>query len=156
MSGLNKVFLLGNIGQDPDFRFTTGGAALLKLRLATNESYVDKNKQRQERTEWHSVLIWGARGEALSKFLKKGERVFVEGSLRTSSYEVDGIKKYKTEIHASDIILAGSAKGTGAKGDAPKSKPRSMTSAGVATSPEPEPMEDFGNFAPSEDDEIPF
>ncbi|MCW5835966.1 MAG: single-stranded DNA-binding protein, partial [Labilithrix sp.] len=105
--GLNKVMLLGNLGADPELRVTQGGQAILKLRLATTETYLDRNNTRQERTEWHSVTLWGKRGEALSKFLTKGERVFVEGSLRTSSYEKDGEKRYRTEIVASNIILGG-------------------------------------------------
>lgn len=106
--GLNKCMLLGNLGADPELNFTQGGTAVLKIRLATTESYLDRDKQRQERTEWHSVTVWGKRGEALSKFLRKGNRIFVEGGIRTSSYEDrEGVKRYKTEIVASNIILAG-------------------------------------------------
>jgi len=112
--GLNKVMLLGNLGADPELKMTQGGQAVLKLRLATTESYLDRNNTRQERTEWHSVTLWGKRGEALAKFLTKGERIFVEGSLRTSSYEKDGEKRYRTEINANNIILAGRGKGAGA------------------------------------------
>src|SRR5262249_49521271 len=111
--GLNRVLLLGNLGADPELRVTQGGQAILKLRLATTESYLDRNNTRQERTEWHSVTLWGKRGEALSKFLTKGERIFVEGSLRTSSYEKDGEKRYRTEVVASNIILGGRGKGEG-------------------------------------------
>ena len=112
--GLNKVMLLGNLGADPELKMTQGGQSVLKLRLATTETYLDKNQTRQERTEWHSVTLWGKRGEALAKFLTKGERIFVEGSLRTSSYEKNGEKRYSTEINASNIILAGRGKGAGA------------------------------------------
>ena len=111
--GLNKVMLLGNLGADPELKMTQGGQSVLKLRLATTETYLDKNQTRQERTEWHSVTMWGKRGEALAKFLTKGERIFVEGSLRTSSYEKNGEKRYSTEINASNIILAGRGKGAG-------------------------------------------
>jgi len=83
--GLNKVMLLGNLGADPELKMTSGGQAVLKMRLATTETYLDRNKQRQERTEWHSVVLWGKRAEALSRFLSKGSRIFVEGGLRTSS-----------------------------------------------------------------------
>ena len=85
--GLNRVMLLGNLGADPELRTTNGGQSVLKLRLATTESYLDRNRVRQERTEWHSVVIWGRRAEALSRFLSKGTKLFVEGGLRTSSYE---------------------------------------------------------------------
>lgn len=105
--GLNKVMLLGNLGADPELRMTSGGQAVLNLRVACSESYLDKDKQRQERTEWVSVTVWGKRGEALAKLLAKGSRVFVEGGLRTSSYEKDGEKRYKTEVVASNVILAG-------------------------------------------------
>lgn len=107
--GLNRVLLLGNLGQDPELRMTSGGQAVLKMRLATSESYLDKNKVRQERTEWHSVIVWGRRAEGLGKFLSKGMRIFVEGAIRTSSYEQDGFKRYRTEVVAQNVIVAGSA-----------------------------------------------
>jgi single-strand DNA-binding protein len=107
--GLNRVLLLGNLGQDPELRMTSNGQAVLKMRLATTESYVDRNRVRQERTEWHSVTVWGKRAEALGKFLTKGTRLFIEGGLRTSSYEDrEGNKRYRTEVVASNVILAGS------------------------------------------------
>jgi single-strand DNA-binding protein len=110
--GLNKVMLMGNLGADPELRVTSGGQSVLKLRLATSETYLDKNRVRQERTEWHSVVVWGKRAEALSKFLTKGSRLFVEGGLRTSSYDdKEGHKRYRTEIVANNIILAGSGGG---------------------------------------------
>lgn len=106
--GLNRVLLFGNLGADPELRSTSGGQSVLNLRLATSESWLDKNRVRQERTEWHSVVVWGKRAEALSKFLAKGARVFVEGSLRTSSYEDrEGNKRYRTEVVAQNIILGG-------------------------------------------------
>jgi single-strand DNA-binding protein len=112
--GLNRVMLLGNLGADPELRFTQSGQAVLNMRLATTESYLDKNKVRQERTDWHNVVLWGKRGEALAKFLTKGTTIFVEGGLRTSSYDdKEGNKRYKTEIHASNIILAGRGRGGG-------------------------------------------
>ena len=112
--GLNRVMLLGNLGADPELKMTSGGQAVLKLRLATSETYLDRNKVRQERTEWHSVVVWGKRAEALGKFLTKGSRLFIEGGLRTSSYDdKEGNKKYRTEIVASNIILSGSGGGGG-------------------------------------------
>jgi single-strand DNA-binding protein len=120
--GLNRVMLLGNLGADPELRMTNGGQAVLKLRLATSETYLDRNKVRQERTEWHSVVVWGKRAEALAKFLAKGSRIFVEGGLRTSSYDdKDGNKRYKTEIVAQNIILSGGGRGgpRGAEGHGP-------------------------------------
>lgn len=115
--GLNRVMLMGNLGADPELRVTSGGQSVLKLRLATSETYLDKNRVKQERTEWHSVIVWGKRAEALSKFLTKGSRLFVEGGIRTSSYDdKDGNKRYKTEISANNIILAGNAGGAGGRG----------------------------------------
>lgn len=105
--GMNKVLLLGNLGADPELRYTTAGTAVLSFRVATTESWVDKNREQQERTEWHSVVLFGNRAEGLSRFLSKGSSVLVEGGLRTSSYEKDGQKRYKTEIHARDIFLTG-------------------------------------------------
>ncbi len=109
--GLNRVMLLGNLGADPELRFTQGGQAVLSLRLATTESYLDKDKVRRERTDWHTVVVWGKRGEALSKILGKGSSLFVEGSLRTSSYDDrDGNKRYKTEIVANNVITSRNAR----------------------------------------------
>src|SRR5258708_11172260 len=114
--GLNRVMLLGNLGADPELRYTQSGSAVLNMRLATTESYLDRNKVRQERTDWHSVVLWGKRGEALAKFLTKGSTVFIEGGLRTSSYDdKEGKKRYKTEVHATNLILAG-GRGRGGAG----------------------------------------
>jgi len=114
--GLNRVMLLGNLGADPELRFTQGGQAVLNLRLATTESYLDRDKVRRERTDWHSVVVWGKRGEALAKILGKGSSIFIEGSIRTSSYDdKEGNKRYKTEVVANNVILAG---GRGAGGRA--------------------------------------
>ncbi len=159
--GLNKVMLLGNLGADPELRMTQGGQAILKLRLATTESYLDKGGTRQERTEWHSITVWGKRGEALARILSKGAKIFVEGSLRTSSYEKDGEKRYRTEIIANNILLTGrrgegatesdemgarprapqasqvSARGTGSHASAPPSPPRRAATSVVRRSADP-------------------
>src|ERR1700734_3608894 len=113
--GLNRVMLIGNLGADPELRVTPGGQAVLKLRLATNESYMDRNNVRQERTEWHRVTVWGRRAEALGKFLQKGDSLFIEGRLSTSSYEKNGEKRYSTEVIANNIVLPGRGKGEGAR-----------------------------------------
>jgi single-strand DNA-binding protein len=108
-NGLNRVMLLGNLCADAELRTTSGGQAVLKLRLATNESYLDRDRQRKERVEYHSVTVWGRRAEALSRILQKGSSVFVEGSLHTSSYDdKDGNKRYRTEVVATNIIFGGS------------------------------------------------
>lgn len=135
--GLNRVILLGNLGADPELR-NVGESCVLNMRLATSETYLDRDKVKQERTEWHRVSLWGKRGEALSKFLKKGDRLLVEGSIRTSSYEKDGEKRYSTEINASNIVLSGSGGGGGSREGNPQDEPA-----------------DYGG-APADDDDIPF
>lgn len=116
--GLNRVMLLGNLGADPELRYTQGGQGVLNLRVATTESYLDRDRVRKERTDWHNVVVWGKRGEALSKILGKGSSLFIEGSLRTSSYEGrDGVKRYRTEINARNVLLTGSGRGRGSMGD---------------------------------------
>jgi single-strand DNA-binding protein len=153
--GLNRVFLLGNLGADPELRVTPGGQPVLKLRLATTESYLDKNNTRQERTEWHQVTVWGKRGEALSKFLTKGSSIFVEGRIQTSSYEKDGEKRYRTEIIANNIILSG---GRGRGGEARDEMPRERSypsGGGRAASAPPAPVPE-DDFAGGGEDEIPF
>ncbi len=103
--GLNKVLLVGNLGADPELRYTAAGQAVLNFRMATTESYLDREGNRQQRTDWHRVALWGKRGEALAQYLSCGRCVVVEGRLRTSSYEKDGQKRYSTEIVAHDIRL---------------------------------------------------
>lgn len=109
--GVNKVILLGNLGADPELKVTQSGQALLKLRLATSEKFKDKNETWQERTEWHSIALWGKRGEALAKFLQKGDRLYIEGRIQTTSYEKDGEKRYMTNIVANNVVLNGKGKG---------------------------------------------
>ena len=168
--GLNKVLLLGNLGADPELRVTPGGSAVLKLRLATTETYLDKNNTRQERTEWHQVTVWGKRGEALSKILSKGSSIFVEGGLRTSSYEKDGEKRYRTEIVANNIILAGGRRaggdqpyeGGGGGGRSERSYGGGGGGGGGGRAPAPQqapqqdPMDDYGGGFGGGDDDIPF
>lgn len=103
---MNMVTLLGNLGADPELRQTQAGP-VLKLRLATTDVYFDKDKNKQERTEWHNVTVWGRRGEGLARILVKGSRIFVRGRIQTSSYEKEGQKHYRAEIVAEDVLLAG-------------------------------------------------
>jgi single-strand DNA-binding protein len=113
--GLNRVTLIGNLGQDPELRFTQSNMGVLSLRMATTESYFDTTtKERKERTEWHTVVVWGKRGEALNKILSKGSRICIEGRLQTRSWEdKQGNKRYSTEINAQNVILLG-GRGEGA------------------------------------------
>jgi single-strand DNA-binding protein len=156
--GLNRVTLLGNLGADPELRMTSGGQAILKLRLATAESYLDKNQQRQERTEWHSITIWGKRGEALAKILTKGTAVYVEGALRTSSYEKDGEKRYRTEVVATNILLPGGGGGAGGArsgGGARDYGGRPPPPPPAAGAPKAAPQDNYDDYGGG-DDEIPF
>ncbi len=165
--GLNRVMLLGNLGADPELRMTSGGQAVLKLRLATSETYLDRNRQRQERTEWHNVVVWGKRAEALSKIISKGTRIFVEGGLRTSSYDDrEGNKRYRTEIVASNILLQGQGRGGPGGGGAPGGGGGGFRDAPMDDYPEgrvePEGYRPSSGPAPgadypeTEDDDIPF
>lgn len=145
--GLNRVTILGNLGADPELRATQSGQAILKLRVATTESYLDKSNTRQERTEWHSVTLFGPRGEGLAKLLRKGERIYVEGGLRTTSYEKDGEKRYRTEIVASNVLLCGGAQHGGERGESQHQAPRDARPQ----------RQDPGRYQPSDhDDDIPF
>ena len=108
MRDLNRVMLLGNIASEPDVYVTRSGVMVLSIRLATVEEYADRDDVKRERTAYHAVVMIGRRAEAVSKVLRKDERVFVEGALRTSSFESrDGKKWTKTEVVASDILFAG-------------------------------------------------
>lgn len=120
------MFLFGNLGADPEVKQTSHGA-VLKLRIATNRSWIDKESQTEKKeTEWHRITVFGKRGEALGRLLKKGERVFVRGRIHTSSYEKDGQKKYSTEIIAEDVQFGGNA---GSHANAPTSMDLPMASA---------------------------
>lgn len=111
MDGINIAQILGNLGADPELRMLEGGNAVLKMRIATNEPYWDKEKVKHDRTEWHRVTIFGRRAEGLAKFLRKGYGVFVKGRNHTSSYDKDGQKHYSTEIIADDIIVVSKPQG---------------------------------------------
>ena len=118
--GLNRAILVGNLGMDPELKFTQSGQAVLRIRLATSESYMSKTGERQEKTEWHTVTVWGKRAEALNKILSKGRTIWVEGRIQTRSWEdaKDGSKRYATEINAQNIGLVGSGGGGGGAGGA--------------------------------------
>ena len=106
---VNKVILVGNVGKDPEVKYTPSGVALAKFSLATNERYKDKSGEWQDRTEWHNVLAWERLAEIIGEHVHKGTKLYVEGRLQTSSWEdrQSGDKKYRTEIVARDIVLLG-------------------------------------------------
>lgn len=104
--GVNKVLLIGNCGSDPESKFLPSGGAVCNVTLATSESWKDKNTgQQQERTEWHRIVFFNRLAEIVGEYVKKGSKIYIEGSLRTRSWEQDGVKKYATEIVASEMQL---------------------------------------------------
>ncbi len=107
-SGVNKVLLIGRLGGDPEVRYTTNGGAVANFNLATNENWTDKNGQKQERTEWHRVVIWGKMAELCGQYLSKGRQAYVEGRLQTREWnDKEGNKRYTTEIIAQNIQFLG-------------------------------------------------
>lgn len=150
--GINKVILIGNLGQDPELRYTGSGTAVCNMRLATNESYKDADGNMVDKTEWHSVVAWSRLAEICGEYLKKGSQVYFEGSLQTRSYDDrDGNTKYVTEIKAREMMmLSGRGEGGGDFGGGggggysrPQSAPANKPKAAPANSFEP-------------DDDLPF
>ena len=140
--GVNKVIVVGNLGQDPETRYMPSGSAVTNLRIATNESWKDKQTgEQKDRTEWHSVAMFGRLAEIAAEYLRKGSQVYIEGKLRTRKWQdKDGNDRYTTEIIADEMQMLGSRSGGGAPamGDSPPA------------SPPPKPSgDDF-------DDDIPF
>ena len=111
MASVNKVIILGNLGRDPETRYTTGGDAVTNLNIATSEQWKDKSGEKQERTEWHRVVLFGRQAEVAGEYLKKGRSVYIEGRLQTRKYtDKDGVEKYSTEIVADRMQLIGGAR----------------------------------------------
>jgi single-strand DNA-binding protein len=119
MASVNKVILLGNLGRDPETRYTTGGDAVTTLNIATSEQWKDKSGEKQERTEWHRVVLFARLAEIAGEYLKKGRSVYIEGRLQTRKYtDKDGVEKYSTEIVADRMQLLGGREGGATGGDA--------------------------------------
>jgi len=109
MSGLNKVMIIGRLGSDPEIRYTQDGAAVANFSIATSESWNDKSSgEKKESTEWHRIVAWQKLAEICGEYLKKGKEVYIEGRLKTRSWDKDGVKHYMTEIHASYMQMLGS------------------------------------------------
>ncbi len=108
MSGVNKVIIVGRLGQDPEMKAVGQGSTVTRLNVATSENWVGKDGQKQEKTEWHRITVWGKLAEICGKYLSKGRQVYVEGKLQTRSWEDNGQKKYATEIVASTVQFLGS------------------------------------------------
>jgi single-strand DNA-binding protein len=159
--GINKVILVGNLGNDPETKYTQGGMAVTRASLATTSVRKDKDGNQQERTEWHRVVFFGKLGEIAGEYLRKGSSVYVEGSLRYDKYTgQDGVEKYSTDIIADEMQMLGGrgeggGGGGGAGGDRPQRQsaprqeyaPRKQAPAAQQSAP---PMDDFA------DDDIPF
>jgi single-strand DNA-binding protein len=142
MSGVNKVILVGNLGANPELRYTQGGQPVANLRIATTERWTDKSGQKQEATEWHRVVLWGKQAEIAGQYLVKGRQVYIEGRIRTRQWQdQQGQKRYSTEIVAQSMQLLGS------RGDRPAEEV-------TATVPQDEAV--AGEFGPGPDDDIPF
>ena len=107
MAALNKVLLIGNLGKDPELKYTQGGTAVCTFSLATTESYKDKDGNRQDKTEWHNIVVWRRNAEVAAEYLKKGKQIYIEGKLQTRSWEQDGQKKYMTEIVVDRFLMLG-------------------------------------------------
>jgi len=157
MASVNKVILIGNLGRDPETRYTTGGDAVTNLNIATSEQWKDKSGEKQERTEWHRVVLFGRQAEIAGEYLKKGRSVYIEGRLQTRKYtDKDGVEKYSTEIVGDRMQILGRREGGGG-GDVEfagastgaASGGRSSGSAGKGGGGAKKNTEDF-------DDHIPF
>ncbi len=150
--GINKVILIGNCGQDPDTRYMPSGGAVTNITLATSESWKDKQTgQQQERTEWHRIVFFNRLGEIAGEYLRKGSKVYIEGSLRTRQWEKDGVKRYTTEIVANEMQMLDSRDGGASPSRAPvqESAPSSQPQGSTEPAGSASGFDDF-------DDDIPF
>ena len=148
--GVNKVILIGNLGADPEVRFTPSGQAVANFRIATSESWNDKSGQKQERTEWHRIVVWGKLGELCGEYLKKGRQCYVEGRLQTREWtDKEGKKNYTTEVVANQVTFLGGRDGAGASPRAGGSRPDEYA-------PPPAFDEGAGPSPTPADDDIPF
>jgi single-strand DNA-binding protein len=154
---VNKAIVIGNLGKDPEVRFTPGGQAVANFSVATNESWKDKNGQAQERTEWHRIVVWGKLAELCGEYLKKGRSAYVEGRLQTREWtDKEGKKNYTTEIVANQVVFLGGRDGGGmGGGGGVGGGGRGRDDFGG-----PPPADEFGGPGPSSgggpDEDIPF
>jgi single-strand DNA-binding protein len=147
MSGVNKVILVGNCGNDPESRTMPNGNPVANVSIATSETWKDKNTgEKQEKTEWHRVIFFNKQAEVVNQYVKKGSKLYIEGRLQTRSWDQDGVKRYTTEIVASEFQFLDPAQSAGQSQSAPSSKPHQ--SAQQQGQPQAAP----DNF----DDDIPF
>ncbi len=148
MSGVNKVILVGRLGKDPEVRNLDSGVAVANFTMATSETYKDRNTgERKESTEWHNVVLWRGLAEIAQKYLHKGDLVYIEGKLRTRSWEKEGVTRYTTEIVADNMTMLGSRSGSG-------SSSSSSSDYSNRSSDRPAPEPSFGGQ--SDADDLPF
>jgi single-strand DNA-binding protein len=151
MGSVNKVILVGNLGRDAELRYTPGGAAVATINMATTEVWNDKGGQRQEKTEWHRVVLWGKSAESLTEYLTKGKQIYVEGRLQTRQWDdKDGNKRYTTEIRGDKIVLLGGGGGGRGAGGGSASRGDDSMGSHASSSEGSEPPQ------PLTDDDIPF
>lgn len=146
-NGVNKVILIGRLGVDPEIKNFDSGTVLARLSIATSETYRDRDNNKQERTEWHNVVLWQRLAEIAEKYLRKGDQVYIEGRLRTRSYEQEGVKKYVTEIVGLSMTMLGSP--SGGSGQQSSQQQSQMQDQGSKAQ---EPAAD----APDPEDDLPF
>jgi single-strand DNA-binding protein len=153
---LNRVTLIGNLGKDPEVKYTPSGTPVAKLALATNERFKDKSGEWQDRTEWHNVVLWQRQAEIAGEYLKKGSKVYIEGRLQTRSWDdkTSGQKKYMTEVVANDLILLG-GRGEAGGGDSGGSSRGAAAGGNNFDQRAPEP-ETAPASTPISDEDIPF
>src|SRR5438477_8796324 len=156
MKSVNKVILIGNLGKDPEVKYTPQGTAVAKFTIATNERFKDKAGEWQDRTEWHNLVAWARTAEIVGEYLKKGSKVYIEGSLRTSSWDdkQTNQKKYKTEIVVNDLVLLGGGRGEagGGGGEGFSASRGAANQFDQSAPPEPE----HAGATPITDEDIPF
>ena len=150
---LNRVQIIGNLGADPELRTTTNGARVANLSVATSRRWNDRQGQQQEKTEWHKVIFWEKLAEVCERYLKRGDRVYVEGSIEYRQYEdKEGQTRYITEIRGREMIMLG-GRGEKADFDAPA---RSQESSRGAPSPAKDSFEEFSSDSLTPEDDLPF
>ena len=156
--GVNKVILVGNLGRDPETRYAQNGTAVTRFSVATSESWRDRaSGEQQERTEWHNVVCFARLGEIAGEYLRKGSKVYIEGQLRTSSWEAEGQKKYRTEINAREMQMLDS-RGSMDGGGQVNPPPSGFDSASSAPAPAGMSMDNSPTLSDDNDfkDDIPF
>lgn len=153
---INKVILVGNLGKDPELRYTPSGAAVANFTLATSERFKDKSGEWQEKTEWHNIVAWRQLAEICGKYLHKGKQVYIEGKIQTRSYDDrDGNKRYTTEIVADQMQMLGRAGDDGGGSARPQESRAPRATQGAPRNSTPT-HEDFGEPPFNPDDDIPF